>query len=173
MNEINIPFSFLQDNNIVLSAKEIDFAINRKLIDLEDLEKIVDASLTKYPNDEYLLKTALHILIDGSYLNPYVQYLEIDYSGENKDDGTITTKDDFINARWKYIILLWLFVNRNNDDTDYEQVNSVYASFNYPLDMKIFINYMPIQKVSQKQGYENVLANWKDYLHIYKYLIKP
>ena len=171
MNNITIPFSFLKEHNIILSAKEIDFAISRKLIDLQDVEKIVNTTLVKYPNDEYLLGIALNILMNEKYLNPYVQYLEIDYDGENRENGTIVSDDSLVNDRWKYIILLWLFIRRSNDSADYDQINSVYASFDYPFDMVSFINYMPAQKFSEKEGYESIVDNWQNYLDINKHLI--
>ncbi|MDE4454434.1 DUF2247 family protein [Psychrobacter sp. DAB_AL62B] len=173
MNDIKIPFAFLEEHSIVLSAKEIDFAISRKLIDLEDLEKIVDASLTKYPNDKNLLEIALHILLDGSYSNSHLQYLEIDYSGENRADGTITSDDNFINIRWRYIILLWLFSNRNNDSIDYDRINTVYASFGYPSNMEKFVSYMPTSQENNKNSYQNILHNWKEYLDANSYLLNP
>lgn len=172
MNNISIPFSFLKEHNVVLSAKEIDFAISRKLIDLQDLEKIVDTSLVNYPSDEYLLGIALDILMNEKYLNPYVQYLEIDYDGENRENGAILSDDSLINDRWRYVILLWLFVHRKNDDTDYDQINSVYASFGYPTDMVGFVNYMPAEKVSVRSGYDNAIRNWQRYLNANTHLVE-
>ncbi len=171
-NNINISFSFLHEHNIVLSAKEVDFAISRKFIDVRELEKIVDTALIKFPDDEYLLGIALDILLNGSYLKSYSQYLEINYNGENRDDGTIITDDDSVNDKWRYIILMWLFIHRKNDITDYDQINAVYASFDYPSDMVSFVNYMPAQEISKKVGYENIIHNWQRYLDANRYLIK-
>lgn len=153
MNNVSIPLSFLEEHNIVLSAKEIDFGISRQLINLSDLEEIVDASLIRYPSDENLLKIALDILLNGNYLNPHVQYLEIDYSCENRENGTIVSGDDLVNGKWRYIILLWLFTHRTSQDADYDRINLVYASFGYPTDMIGFVNYMPAQEISVKNGY--------------------
>ena len=172
MDNITIPFSFFKEHNIVLSTKEIDFAISRRLIDLQDLENIVDASLVKYPNDKYLLKIALDILLNGSYLNPHIQYLEKDYNGEDRENGTILSDNNSVNNKWRYIILLWLFIHRTSNDTDYDLMNSVYANFDYPSDMVSFVSYMPAFEISKKEGYENILDNWQKYLSTYNYLLK-
>ncbi len=172
MNDINISFSFLEKHSIVLSAKEIDFAIKRRLIDFKDLEKIVDAALTQEPDNEYLLTIALNILMNDHDLNYFFKDLETNISSANRDDGTVVTDDNSLNNRLRYIILLWLFNNRHNDSNDYGSINTVYADFGYPLDMTGFVNYMPAQKNVKTQGYDNILANWKYYLYIYEYLIR-
>lgn len=172
VKNISIPFSFLKENNIVLSEKEVDFAISRKIIDLQDLEKIVDVSLINYPDSQYLLEIALNILLNGSYLNPYVQYLEIDYSGVNREDGTIIIDDERVNDRLRYIILLWLFKNRLNSDADFDKVNSVYDDFSYPSDMIGFISYMPTKESGNKRMSNLIYSHWQIYLETYSYLLK-
>lgn len=172
VKNISIPFSFLKENNIVLSEKEVDFAISRKIIDLQDLGKIVDVSLINYPDSQYLLEIALNILLNGSYLNPYVQYLEIDYSGVNREDGTIIIDDERVNDRLRYIILLWLFNNRLNSDADFDKVNSVYDDFSYPSDMIGFISYMPTKESGNKRMSNLIYSHWQIYLETYSYLLK-
>ncbi|ALF60891.1 DUF2247 family protein [Psychrobacter urativorans] len=172
VKNISIPFSFLKENNIVLSEKEVDFAISRKIIDLQDLGKIVDVSLINYPDSQYLLEIALNILLNGSYLNPYVQYLEIDYSGVNREDGTIIIDDERVNDRLRYIILLWLFKNRLNSDADFDKVNSVYDDFSYPSDMIGFISYMPTKESGNKRMSNLIYSHWQIYLETYSYLLK-
>lgn len=172
VKNISIPFSFLKENNIVLSEKEVDFAISRKIIDLQDLGKIVDVSLINHPDSKYLLEIALDILLNGSYLNPHVQYLEIHDSGVSRENGTITIDDERVNDRLRYIILLWLFKNRLNSDADFDKVNSVYDDFGYPSDMIGFISYMPTKESGDKGRSNLIYSHWQSYLETYSYLLK-
>ena len=159
MLNISIPFSFLKKNNILLSAKEVDFAIQYELIYLKDLGEIVDISLSKYPDDENLLELALNILLDDSYINT-------DVSNDVKQEN------DLISSKWRYILLLWLYENRKDSSADYDRIDTVYADFGYPLDMERFISYMPAHGNPDKLGYDNILHNWKDYLNTYRHLIE-
>lgn len=171
MKDLKIPFSFLEENNIILSDKEVDFAISRKLINFKDLDSIIDKSLTKYPDNDYLLQAALDILLEDNSSALNIQYTGMDYKIENRIDGTVITNDDSVNNKWKYIIILWLFNNRENNDNDYDKINTVYADFGYPSDMEKFVSYMPIQESNENQGYKGILDNWKDYLEKYSYLL--
>lgn len=155
MNDITIPFYFLEENHIALSAKEVDYAIRYELIYLKDLGKIVDMSLVKYPNDDSLLELALDLLLDNFYINTDVS-------------NDVELESDLVSNKWRYILLLWLF--ENNADCD--KVNEVYADFNYPPDMESFINYMPTRAHYDKLGHQGILNNWKVYLNTYKYLIE-
>ena len=159
MLNISIPFSFLKKNNILLSAKEVDFAIQYELIYLKDLGEIVDMSLSKYTDDENLLELALNILLDDSYINT-------DVSNDVKQEN------DLINSKWRYILLLWLYENRKDSSADYDRIDTVYADFGYPVDMERFISYMPAHGNTDKLGYDNILHNWKDYLNTYRHLIE-
>lgn len=159
MLNISIPFSFLKKNNILLSAKEVDFAIQYELIYLKDLGEIVDISLSKYPDDENLLELALNILLDDSSINT-------DVSNDVKQEN------DLISSKWRYILLLWLYENRKDSSADYDRIDTVYTDFGYPVDMERFISYMPAHGNTDKLGYDNILHNWKDYLNTYRHLIE-
>lgn len=159
MLNISIPFSFLKKNNILLSANEVNFAIQYEFIYLKDLGEIVDMSLSKYPDDENLLELALNILLDDSSINT-------DVSNDVKQDN------DLISSKWRYILLLWLYENRKDSSADYDRIDTVYTDFGYPVDMERFISYMPAHGNTDKLGYDNILHNWKDYLNTYRHLIE-
>ncbi len=165
MNDITIPFYFLKGNDIVLSANEVDYAIQHELIYLKDLGEIVDISLSKYPNDENLLKLALNLLLDSFHVDTDVRLLS-----STSRESTYEPKS--VSNKWRYILLLWLYENRKNSSADYDRINTVYAHFDYPVDMERLINYMPTHGDSEKLGYDNILHSWKDYLDTYKHLIE-
>ena len=164
MKDLNIPFSFLQEHSVILSAEEIRFAIGYELIDLRELADIVDTSLVKYPNDESLLELALNLLLDSFYIDTHSKPLSLISS-----DVSIVRNS--VSSKWRYILLLWLYENRENSSADYDRINKVYADFGYSVDMEKFISYMPAHGNTEKLGYDNILHNWKDYLDTYRHLI--
>ncbi|WP_201508480.1 DUF2247 family protein [Psychrobacter alimentarius] len=165
MKDFNIPFSFLQEHSVILSVEEIRFAIGYELIYLKELVEIVDVSLSKYPNDENLLKLALNLLLDSFNVDTDVRFLSSTSREASYEPKSVRNK-------WRYILLLWLYENRKNSSADYDRINTVYADFDYPVDMERLINYMPTHSNSEKLGYDNILHSWKDYLDTYKHLIE-
>ncbi len=161
MNNITIPCYFLKGNDIVLSANEVDYAIQHELIYLKDLGEIVDISLSKYPDDENLLKLALNLLLDSFHVDANVRLL-----------SSTPHKTKSVKSKWRYILLLWLYENRKDSSADYDRINTVYADFDYSVDMKNFISYMPAHGNTETLGYDNILHNWKNYLDTYRHLIE-
>jgi len=164
MKDLSIPFSFLQEHSVILSAEEVRFAIGYELIDLRELADIVDTSLIKHPNDESLLELALNLLLDSFYIDTDIKPISLISS-----EAACELKS--VSSKWRYILLLWLYENRENSSADYDRINKVYADFNYPVDMERFISYMPAHGNTEKLGYDHILHNWKDYLNAYKHLI--
>ncbi len=165
MDDITIPYYFLKENDIVLSANEVDYAIQYELIYLKDLGEIVDMSLSKYPNDENLLKLALNLLLDSFHVDTDVRFLS-----STSREATYEPKS--VRNKWRYILLLWLYENKKDSSADYDRINTVYADFDYPVDMERLISYMPAHGNTEKLGYDNILHNWKDYLDNYRHLIE-
>lgn len=164
MNNRTISLAFLTKYNIVLSIEEIGFAIAYDKIYFQDLSQIVDLSLSKYPDNEDLLDLALDFLLDKSYIDTNLKNLGFNYDISVEEESLVTNK-------WRYIILLWLFENRCENDLDYDKINMVYADFNYPSDMHKFVSYMPPQEVNNELGYQCISNNWKKYLDENRYLL--
>ena len=74
------------------------------------------------------------------------------------------------NEKWLYLILLWLYERRQSVDDPLEEVEGIYADFDYPDDMVPFVRYMPpidgydpsSHSVAENQA--RLYENWKGYL---------
>ncbi|VEA68428.1 Uncharacterized protein conserved in bacteria [Serratia plymuthica] len=72
--------------------------------------------------------------------------------------------------KWLFIILLWLFANRNNYSEPLKMVEAIYEDFDYPEAIESFVSYMPVSDGydpsvhSHRENTERLFRNWQTYL---------
>lgn len=72
--------------------------------------------------------------------------------------------------KWLFIILLWLFNNRNNYSEPLKMVETIYEDFDYPEAIESFVAYMPVSDGydpsvhSYSENTERLFRNWQTYL---------
>ena len=75
-----------------------------------------------------------------------------------------------VSEKWLYLILRWIFENRERTVEPFALVEALYADFGYPHEIARFVRYMP-----PEDGYEprehspaenegQMLEQWRDYL---------
>ena len=75
-----------------------------------------------------------------------------------------------IEAKWLFITLSWLWINRNNVDEPLAYVESIYADFSYPSEIESFVRYMPTTDgydplaYTKEENINRMLDNWRGYL---------
>jgi hypothetical protein len=105
---------------------------------------------------------------------------EISFLGKNEASKIIelgrqaseseVSDEEVISKKWQYLLLQWLFINRHDIDNPFGYVESLWADFNYPLDMKNFIGFMPVEgewnpmSHSEKENFERLTNNWEEFL---------
>ena len=52
--------------------------------------------------------------------------------------------EDEVQRKWLYIILSWVYANRETLDEPLQMVEEIYADFNYPEAISTFVRYMPM-----------------------------
>jgi hypothetical protein len=73
-------------------------------------------------------------------------------------------------AKWLYLNLAWLFENQDFVADPLEEVEGIYADFDYPEDVACFVRYMPVtdgydpSTHSAAENQSRLFANWKGYL---------
>lgn len=76
-----------------------------------------------------------------------------------------------ISQKWLYVILSWLWINRENFEDPLDEVESIYTDFDYPAEMDSFIKYMPPTDgydpslYSYAENINRLMKNWESYLH--------
>ena len=50
-----------------------------------------------------------------------------------------------IREKWLYILLSWLWINRESFEDTLDEVESIYTDFDYPAEIESFIKYIPLR----------------------------
>lgn len=78
--------------------------------------------------------------------------------------------EEVIRKKWLYLILRWLFENRERAADPFALVDELYSDFDYPDEIAPFVRYMPPEdgydpsKHSGTENYDHMLQQWRDYL---------
>lgn len=77
------------------------------------------------------------------------------------------TASDEVQARWLYLVLAWLFANRESVNDPLGLVEEVYSDFGYPREIAPFVRYMPMvgpDLGSREQNEARLYVCWERYL---------
>jgi hypothetical protein len=72
--------------------------------------------------------------------------------------------------KWVYLVLAWLFENRAEFEDPLEEVERIYADFDYPPDVERFVAYMPPvedydpAQHSAEENEKRLIEAWRTYL---------
>ncbi len=134
----------------------------------------------KYGLDHLLTppETAIRHAISSLEQSTAPQSEEVQLAGLSNADSVIdfvsalsareVSKDESImRDRWLFLVLAWLFENKEGLPDPLAVVEAVYSDFNYPHSMSSFVGYMPMQGSdlgSPEKNKARLLKYWEDYL---------
>jgi hypothetical protein len=73
-------------------------------------------------------------------------------------------------CKWLFLVLAWVFENRDSIHDPLEMVEMIYSDFDYPEELASFVRYMPVSDGynpsahTHEQNQARLIANWKKYL---------
>jgi hypothetical protein len=76
--------------------------------------------------------------------------------------------EEQVKAKWLYLVLAWLFENRESLVDALGMVESVYSDFDYPKEIASFVRYMPMDGPdlgNREQNEARMFDRWKTYLN--------
>lgn len=79
----------------------------------------------------------------------------------NDEDGV------FIKEKWMYLILDWIYNNKNNFPNSLDVVEYIYSDFDYPRQISSFVKYMPSDEPdlgSLELNESRLYRKWNEYL---------
>jgi len=158
VNLYPIPADFI-NQKVNLSWCDIKWGYENNLITSElPIKKAENIVLTEiYTKAE--LELSFLIPNQSNDIFPYLNEL----CSETNEDSTIREK-------WLYILLSWLWLNRESFEDPLDEVESIYTDFAYPAEMDSFIKYMPPTDkydpslYSYAENINRLMKNWESYL---------
>ncbi|MDF2474381.1 MAG: hypothetical protein K0R21_2163 [Anaerocolumna sp.] len=161
--EIELDLAYLKFNlsevqeRVYFTWQELQNALTHKII------KKVD-----------VIKYATFILKDG--LLGFDIVLEISILDVDEDVSIyinqlvkleLVQEEEFIKEKWLYVILWFLYNNKNKYLDVFDLVERIYSDFDYPSKMSDFVRFMPIsaKDFNYTGSYQTrMLRKWEDYL---------
>lgn len=87
-----------------------------------------------------------------------------------RDAASIDCEFGNIADRWRFLLLKWIYENRNTFTHPLGVVEELYAEFDYPQDMESFVPFLPPSdgwdptKHSSSENEMRLFGNWRTYL---------
>ena len=69
-------------------------------------------------------------------------------------DSEAEESPDKIAGKWLYLLLFWIYENRDVYEDPFQVVEQVYAEFSYPRSMEPFVRYMPSNEPTVRERRE-------------------
>jgi hypothetical protein len=89
---------------------------------------------------------------------------------EELADNEPPMSEEAVREKWLYLILRWIFENRQRTVEPFAIVEALYADFGYPHEIARFVRYMPPEdqydpwEHSKAENEEHMLKQWRGYL---------
>ncbi|ENU47968.1 DUF2247 family protein [Acinetobacter nosocomialis] len=158
MNLYPIPADFINEK-VTLSWCDIKWGYENNLITCElPIKKAENIVLTEiYTKAE--LELSFLIPSESDDIVPFLNEL-----------CSETNEDSMIREKWLYILLSWLWINRESFEDPLDEVESIYTDFDYPAEIESFIKYIPPTDrydpslYSYAENINRLMKNWEIYL---------
>ena len=145
--------------------KMFDFAKIVKAIHYWSWQELIWGQRNHIIRNRDIIEYAKYMLEED--IKGFSDVLELSIANEDEDITSLLVKladldeegpDEAIKEKWQYAILLDLYNNQDEYDNVYENVEKIYADFDYPANMASFIRYMP------SNSGRSVEESWEIYL---------
>jgi hypothetical protein len=150
---LRIPYSFVR-SRVRISWRDALFGLTNELLD-----PLAAIELAAEQVDERA-DPILVALAAGA--NDWVLQ-RVERLAENESPRS----DDEIRDKWLYLVLAWIYENRDRFPDPLQRVEEVYADFGYPEPLAKFVRYMPMEGPdlgSREANERRLFERWKQYL---------
>lgn len=154
---ILVPYNFIA-KRVKLTWQDLKFAFNRKII---SNEVIIEHSMNILSSADGFPQPLLELASKGKneYIEPYLL--------DNLIKLEPTQSVEIIKDKWLYLLLCYIYINRNDYTNPLEIVELIYADFGYPETISSFVRYMPMNKPAHRCNEKNedkLYNNWENYI---------
>ncbi len=152
---LEIPLSFIEERVPILWS-DVEFGIKNELIEPSEVVYLAAVRLAEHLEDVQLL--------DLASVDPGDPILELVEALSRKEAAIDEEKT---RSKWTYLVLAWLYENREQEPDPLGLVEKVYADFDYPGEVAPFVRYMPADGPdlgSRELNEAKLVERWRDYL---------
>lgn len=159
---LHIPFRFIL-GKIQLNWHDIQFGLRNEYLENDDVVQLAIDYVTREPNAEPIEVELAGLLHKELSAVP-------NFVDELCDRTSCDDADTF--NKWLFIILAWLYDQREVVSNPLELVAEVYADFGYPAYISKFVYYMPPsddyrpQDHTAEENRKRLLRLWQEYLEV-------
>jgi hypothetical protein len=154
--KLSIPPAFIRERTR-LTWREILFGIENELL---APGAAVDFAADELSNQDSPASTLVELasLAEGEATQTFVEQLSITEPDQDANE---------IQSKWLYLVLAWMFENRESYPDPLQTVEEVYTDFGYPERIAEFVRYMPMNEPdlgSRDLNERRLYERWKRYL---------
>ncbi len=155
-----VPYSFICERAL-LSWRNALWGYERQLIGWSDVVAIAEDRLLLGSDNPMEIELACLGKSETQQVGELLRALADD---ESEDTGSASYK------KWLFLVLAWLFENRDAVPDPLIEVESIYADFGYPPEIEGFVYYKPAtdgydpSQHSIKENKARLFSKWEQYL---------
>jgi hypothetical protein len=152
--KLTVPYEFIRDRTL-LNWREVHFGLVHELLDPAAVGALARDQASKLP-DTTLLE--IFQAVSPSQRMQLVKRLA---------DDEPQASEQRTRGKWLFLVLAWLYVERERQPDALQRVEEVFADFGYPAEVAPFVRYMPMAGPdlgSQAANEQRLLNRWKMYI---------
>lgn len=167
MSLMPIPFLFIRKHTS-LSWCEALWGYERQMVGWSDIVELAKDQL-HLDSDAREVELSCLVKSDAFRVGELLRELT---ASEPKELESMSAK------KWLFLILAWIFENKDQIDDPLGEVETIYADFNYPSEIESFVRYMPVtddydpSQHSKKDNENRLFENWKKYLDVTQHKVR-
>ncbi|EGZ48521.1 DUF2247 family protein [Neisseria wadsworthii] len=152
---------YLTNDLIGLSWDDIKFGYHNQYLGWHDIVNFAKANLKNFPENDLIDELAFLTKCNAFKVGIILERLSPNFNYDDYDKG-----------KWLYIILKKVYESKDSFDDPLEEVEKIYADFDYPEEIESFVRYMSIHDnggdeflLQSKEDYiQRIYNNWAKYL---------
>lgn len=153
---LKIPLEFIQQRLGRPTWRDILFGLEQELLDPAAVPELAAVELDQ-PDPPAELIELVSVPPGASILR------EVQSLASREPAGSAPAP----NEKWLYLVLAWLFEHRADLPDPLDDVETVYAEFDYPTEVGRFVRYMPSEEPdlgSRELNEARLVDKWERYL---------
>ncbi|MBW4085830.1 DUF2247 family protein [Paenibacillus sp. S150] len=156
--QIIIPYNYIM-NLVNLTWSDLYFAIEQGYLSSEAAIEHAMHVISKEQNPSQDV-IDLAWMKKGEYILPYVENLS----------GLITKDNKISQEKMLYVVLQWVYDNKEHYADPFEVVEFIYDDFDFPEEISPFVRYKPSNQpeLDSIEPYGKMYNKWKVYLETQK-----